>query len=226
MELKAYGRIVRRRWLVAVIPAAVVLLIGLATYRAAPPAFNVGVRFLVGQPPASDALSRSDEERYYNWLASEYIVNGLADWVRGNRFGEAVSAELAAAGVDVAPGAIQGGLAVDNARSMLLLSFSGNDRAALEQIVPAASKVLREQNAEALPQLGGQAATLVQLDEPVVNQIPGGLRAQLELPLRLALALVAGVGLAFLVEYIDPTFRTRTEIEALGLDILGEIPKK
>jgi len=226
MELRAYAQILRRRWWLALVPTIVVLVIGLATYQTPPPAYNVGVRFLVGQLPATEALTRSDEERYYNWLSSEYIVNGLADWVRGNRFGEAVSEELAASGISAPAGAIQGSLAVDNVRSMMLLSLSANDPQLLEQMMAAAVIVLTEQNADALPQLGGETAILVQLDDPIVNQTPGGLRARLELPVRIALAIIVGVGLAFLFEYLDPTLRDRLELEELGLPLIGEIPKR
>jgi hypothetical protein len=90
----------------------------------------------------------------------------------------------------------------------------------------SAIAVLTEQNAQALPQLGGETAVLVQLDEPVVNQIPGGIRSQLDLPLRVALALAAGVGLALLAEYLDPTIRERRELEQIGLLVLGEIPRE
>ncbi len=225
MELRQYGQILRRRWLFVIIPLLVVLFVGLVTYQAPPASYNVGVRFEVGQPPAAEAQSQTDEQRYYNWLTSEYIVNGLADWITGNKFGEAVSVELAKSGREVAPGVIQGGLAVDNTRSMLLLSLSASDPALLEEMMAAAITVLREQNNSALPQLGEEPAILVQLDQPVVNQIAGGLRGQLELPLRIGLALAAGVGMAFLVDYLDPTLRGREEVEAMGLEILGEIPR-
>lgn len=226
MELRTYGRILRRRWLIAFIPAAFVLVLGLLTYRPAPDAYNVGVRFEVSQTPAERAQALSDEERYYNWLTSEYIVNGLADWINGNRFGELVSAELARQGVNVSAGTIQGGLAVDNARSMLLVSLSGNNTQQLAQTIDAVIVVLTEQNAEALPQLGGEPAVIVQLDQPVVNQVPAGLRNRLDLPLRIGLALAAGLGLAFLAEYLDPTVREEKELERMELLILGVIPKK
>jgi capsular polysaccharide biosynthesis protein len=223
MELREYWKAIRRRWGLVLIPALIVLLLGVAAYRPAPPTYNAGVRFIVGQPPAVGA---TDEGRYYNWLTSEYIVNGLNDWVRGGNFAQAVSDHLAAQGISVPPGAIQGGLAADNARSMMTLSLNGSDAALLEQMMTGAIVVLTEQNAQALPQLGGETAVLVQLDEPVVNQIPGSIRSQLDLPLRVALALVAGVGLALLAEYLDPTVRERRELERMGLVVLGEIPKE
>ena len=90
----------------------------------------------------------------------------------------------------------------------------------------AVISVLTTQNADALPQLGDEPAALVQLDAPIVNQIAPGIRSQLDLPLRVALALGAGIELAFLVEYLDPTVRGRDELERSGWVVLGEIPKK
>ena len=225
MELRHLWNILRRRWGLALIPAVIVLVVGLATWRPTPPAYNAGVRFIVGQPPGA-AAADADEQRYYNWLTSEYIVNGLTDWVRGGKFAEAVSAQLAAQGINIPPGVIQSGLAVDNARSMLTVSITGGETIAVHQALDGIITVLTEDNAAALPQLGGETAVLTQLDEPVVNQISGGIRSQLDLPLRVALALVAGLGLALLAHYIDPTVRDREEVARAGLPILAEIPKE
>ncbi|MCI0643542.1 MAG: hypothetical protein L0332_14640 [Chloroflexi bacterium] len=225
MELRAYWQILWRRWLLVAIPAAVVLAVGLATYSSPPPAYNAGVRFIVGQEPSTRA-DESDEERLANWQASEYIVNGLTDWVRGGQFAALVSRRLAEQGLDVPAGAIQGSIAADNTRSMMTLSMTFGDPAVLAQMITAAAEVLIEENASGLPQLGGQPAELVQLDQPVVNQIPAGLLNQLELPLRVALALGSGVGLALLAHYLDPTVRGREELEGMGLPVIGEIPKK
>lgn len=210
----------------AVIPTLIVLVVGLVTYNLPGSFYSVGVRFIVGQEP-TDAAATEDEERYYNWLTSEYIVNGLTDWIRGERFAAAVSAQLAQEGIDVPAGEIRGSLAADNTRSMMTVILnSGRDQAAVEQMINAVITILTTQNADALPQLGDEPAVLVQLDTPIVNQIAPGIRSQLDLPLRVALALGAGIGLAFLVEYLDPTVRGRDELERSGWVVLGEIPKK
>ncbi|MEM7117240.1 MAG: hypothetical protein AAF614_32705 [Chloroflexota bacterium] len=223
MELRRYWTILTRRWLLIVIPAVIVLAIGLLTYSRPAPVYNVGVRFIVGQYP-TEAATLEDEERYYNWLTSEYIVNGLTDWVRGREFAAAVSNELAIDGLAIPAGAIQ--IAADNTRSMLTISMSHHSTPELAAMIEAVIKVLTEQNGEALPQLGGETAVLTQLDQPMIGQIPVGITSQLDLPLRLALALAAGIGLALLVEYLDPTIRERDELLEIGLPIMGEIPKK
>ncbi len=225
MELRDYARLLRRRWWVALVPTLVVLAVGLLTYSAPPPAYNVGVRFIVGQAP-TEAAFLEDEERLANWQTSEYVVNGLTDWSRGLRFSEQVSARLAAQGVTVPAGAIRAGLAADNTRSMMQLSLTYGDPVVLEQMMRAAIDVLVEENGEAIPQLGGDPAALLLLDDPVVNPIAPGLRSRLELLLRVVLALAAGLGLAFLIDYLDPTVRDRRELEAMALPVLGEIPKR
>ncbi|MEZ4518255.1 MAG: hypothetical protein R3C44_16015 [Chloroflexota bacterium] len=129
-------------------------------------------------------------------------------------------------GIDVPAWAIQGGLATDNARSMLTVSLSSGDPELLDDMMQGVIVVMTEQNAEALPQLGGENAELIQLDEPVVNPIPAGIRSQLDLPLRVVLALAAGFGLALLAEYLDPTIRDRRDLDEIGLELLGTIPKE
>ncbi len=223
MELRQYWQLLMRRWLLVVIPAAVVLAVGLVTYQPPPQAYNVGVRFLVAQPPDTAALT-IQEERYYNWLASEYIVNGLTDWVQGRAFATAVSTQLATNSIDVPAGAIQ--IAADNARSMLTLSISYGNAETLTAIMEATIAVLVRQNGEALPQLGGETAVIVPLDEAIVVPLSPGIRSQLDLPLRIVLAVGAGVGLALLAEYLDPTVRDRESLESLDLPVLGVIPKK
>lgn len=225
MELRRYWNVLKRRWLLVLIPALIVLIAGLVTYQPPPPMYNAGVRFIVGQQPADDG-ALLDEQRYYNWLTSEYIVNGLTDWVKGGQFAQAVSTFLAGQGHEVPPHVIQGGLVSDNARSMLTISVTYGEPEQLAVIMDGVIAVLQADNAQALPQLGGETAVLTQLDNPVVNPLPAGIRGQLELPLRILLAVIAGVGLALLVEYLDPTIRDRREAQQLGLDILGEIPKK
>ena len=225
MELRRYWKVLKRRWLLVLIPALVVLVIGLATYQPPADLYQTGVRFLVGQTPATGNVLK-DEERYYNWLTSEYIVNGLTDWVRGGEFSEAVSAYLAEEGHEIPANAVQAGLVADNARSMLTLSLTHGDAQLLAQMMDGVIAVLTTENAQALPQLGGETAVLTQLDQPVVSPLPAGISSQLDLPLRIILALLAGVFLALLVEYLDPTIRDREEAEGLGLQILGEIPRK
>jgi len=224
MELRAFWTIFRRRWLLVLIPPLVVALFSAVTYQPPPaPGFNVGVNFIVAQSPSPGA-DLVDEDRYYNWLGSEYIVNGLTDWAVSGNFKTAVSNQLAEENIDVAPGSFS--VTADNVRSRLQVSIQHGDAETLAHIMDAAITVLSEKNAEALPQLGGETAVLVLLDEPIVTPLPRSLSSLLDIPLRLAIGVAAGLGLALLVEYLDPTIRNRQEAEKIGFPVLGEIPRE
>jgi capsular polysaccharide biosynthesis protein len=55
------------------------------------------------------------------------------------------------------------------------------------------------------------------------NTIPGLVS---EIGLRTLIGLLVGIGLAFLVDYVDPSLHSRQEAEdLLRLPVLGEIPR-
>ena len=219
MELRLYLSILRRWWWLVLIPALVVGAVGLATYRRPHTTYGATVRFNASLPPALG--SSGFDPTYYSWLTSEYIVGGLSDWIKTSAFAQAVSDELAAQGKTLGAS-----FASDYVRSQLVLFVNGGDPGSVKAAAEAAITVLQNRNAEAFPQLGGANAAVTVLDVPTVNVSSPGLRSLIDLPLRLGLGSAVGVALAFLAHTLDPFLRSKHEIEALGLKVLGEIPKQ
>jgi capsular polysaccharide biosynthesis protein len=159
---------------------------------------------------------------YYPWLTSEYVVNGLADWVQSGSFALAVSERL-----EDGPSAAElaGRFAAQNARSVLVLHISWGDSEALAEIAGAAIETLRDDNAHAFPQFDAAPAEIVAWDGVRIAPVPTPLSSRIQPFFRAALGLAAGLGLAFLFEYLDPALHTREDLEALGCDVVGEIPR-
>jgi len=223
MELRQLVRVLLRRWWLIVLPAIALGVAALLTYTPSPPVYAATMRFAVGYTP--DPNSQSLYDRFYPaWLASEYIAGGLSDWAKSGDFANAVSSELARQGIDAPAAGVAGSIASDHARSIVTLYFSGGDPVQLRSIAEAAARVLQTRNAGVFPQSGPNGASVTPLDGASVVAAPPSLRARLELPIRLGLALGAGIVLALIAHYVDPTIRERREIEALGWTILGEIP--
>ncbi|MDW8068412.1 MAG: hypothetical protein RML46_05835 [Anaerolineae bacterium] len=226
MELRRFLKVLWRRWWLVTAPVLVVLAHLLLTYRSPPTFYQVVMRFAAGTAPAG--LS-ADYDRYYSWLTSEYIANGLADIARTRAFAEAVAARLAAGGFSADPTAIQGAIVTDNAQSITVVYLTWPDPSQAVKIAQAVAAELTENGAAYFPQIpwpqeAGPAARL--LDEPVPVPLPPSLRHQLLGPsIRLALALGAGIGLALFGHYLDPTVREEAELEALGLRVLARIPR-
>lgn len=52
------------------------------------------------------------------------------------------------------------------------------------------------------------------------------MREQLDIPIRVLIALLAALALVFILDYIDTSVRDARDVEALGLSVIGEIPRK
>ena len=95
MELRTYAKILLRRWWLVVAPMIVVIVYVVATYAPPVTSYGVVIRFSAGTEPAGLSV---DYDRYYPWLTSEYIANGLADVAETGVFAQAVAARLGEAG--------------------------------------------------------------------------------------------------------------------------------
>ena len=122
-------------------------------------------------------------------------------------------------------GAIQASAATGKLHRIITLSFTWGDAAQLEQIARAAADELIENTRFYFQQLGTGEAGVTLIDGPSIGAVGGGVRDQIELPLRILLALLVGVGIVFLLHYLDDSLRDSADVEALGLRVLGEIPR-
>jgi capsular polysaccharide biosynthesis protein len=224
MELRTYWKILTRRWWLVVVPAIVVVLYVAATYTRPGPVYQVVMRFSAGTEPAG--LSE-DYDRYYPWLTSEYVANGLADVAETGAFARAVAARLSEAGLAITPAALQSAIVTDNAQSILVVYLTWADAGQAVTVAEAIAAELTTNGAAYFPQLEGIEPAVRSLDEPAPIPLPPGLRAQLMGPaVKIGLALVIGVALALLWHYLDPTVREAAEVEEVGLAVLAEIPKQ
>jgi capsular polysaccharide biosynthesis protein len=227
MELRRYAEIVwRRAWIIVglvVLTAAFSLLFGAGKVT---PVHQASLRVAIGLTPEERGPGVYTYDRYYTWLTSEYLVDSFAEVVKSQTFAQDVSARLTAAGqpLQIPAGAIQGSTVAEQVHRILTVRITWGDEAQLRAIADAAVAVLKENNARYFAQLGTAGADVVVLDMPTVAVVGPGLREKLDIPLRLFLALLAGIGLAFLLDYLDLSVRSAEELEALGVPVLGRIP--
>jgi len=221
MELRTYWKILLRRWWLVVVPVLVVTVYTAATYAPPSSVYQVVMRFSAGTKPAG--LSE-EYDRYYPWLTSEYIANGLADVAETGLFAQAVAARL---GEPDLAASIQPAIVSDNAQSILVVYLTWPDAEQIVAVAEAITAELTENGAAYFPQLADIEPAVRLLDAPVPVSLAPGLRTQLMGPaIKIGLAFVVGVSLALLYHYLDPTVRESAELERLGLGVLAEIPRR
>ena len=222
MDYRLYWRIVLRRWWLVV---GLVLVAG-ASYLALTPraaqAYSASMRFVVGIKPEASSGDYYTYDRYYTWLTAEYLVDDLSEVVKSAAFAKDVAA---LAQLDVPVGAIQGATSAGKLHRILTVSVTWGDAEQLARIANAIVATLTQHGESYFAQLATTNTAIANIDPPIVTPVGRSLRQRLDLPLRLILALIAGVALAFLLDYLDASIRHRADLAALGLPILAEIPR-
>jgi len=216
-------------WLVVGLPALVLAFSLLRPAQAPNPGFSANMRFSVALAPQVEAPSFYTYDRYYSWLTAEYLADDLTQIVRSREVAEAVRAEAARQGLDVnvPADAISGSSGAGKLHRVLSVSLNWPDQDQLLVLANALATVLSEGQSQYFEQFraAGTPIMLHLIDPPTIS--PGGvsMRSRLEVPLRLFLALFAGVVAAFILEYLDDSVRGPRDLEVRGLPVLGAIPR-
>jgi capsular polysaccharide biosynthesis protein len=221
MELIRYWHIVRKRWWLIAALVAIVGGVSLLTYDWSPPQrFTASLRFNVGVEPAPPA----DADYVYNpldtWRSAEYLMDDLASAVRGAEYARRVAARLEDPDVHLA-----GAFGAATEFRVLTVSVLWGDREQLARIVNAAAEVLDQEAGELVGPLGDARPILRLIDPPVVVPVEPSLADKLELPIRLGLAILAGIAGTFLLDYVDASVRSDAELESMGIAVLACIPR-
>lgn len=222
MELREYGRIVRRWWWLLILLPILAGIITVATYREPPVVFGYTLQFSVSFLPAPRE-SMDQDPRLGAVQAAEYVADDLTLVLRGSRFAEAVRGYMPDG---TAVGAITGATRADKEHRIVTVNLQANTADEVNVLANAVQQAATNDLAALLESLWGTG----ELRLEVVNDsgafpIGGGLQSQLDIPLRVVLALVAAIALAFALDYLDDSVRTRKEAERVG-QVLGEIPAK
>ncbi|MDI7275728.1 MAG: hypothetical protein QME94_07105 [Anaerolineae bacterium] len=231
MEIRQYVRIAWRwLWLIAGLPLLVLAVSLLRARAPQPPGYVATMRFNVGVAPEEPQEPFYTYDRYYTWLTAEYLIDDLAEVVRSREIAEAVTAEAARLGLarEVGPGTVQGATSGGKLHRILTVSMGWGDRDELEVLAQATATVLSEGRTPYFAQLRqlGTPVVMHLIDPPSISPMGVSLRSRVEMPLRVMLALLAGIALAFFLEYLDDTVHEPRDLSARGVPVLGAIPRR
>lgn len=221
MDLREYGRILLRRWwLILALP----LLAGIftvATYRAPVPRYNYDLQFSVSFLPIE--RERSDQDpRLGAVQASEYVADDLTEVFVSSRFATMVQSHLPN---ETPIGAIIAATRAEREHRLITLTLEGRTAEEVQTLGTAVRTAAREDLASLLGELWGAGDLRLEvMNEAGPYLVEDGLRSQLDVPIRVVIALVAAVVLAFALDYLDDSIRNRAEAEQLVGRVLGEIP--
>ncbi|CAN5485941.1 hypothetical protein BH23CHL2_BH23CHL2_00230 [soil metagenome] len=223
MELRSYARILQRRWLAAVVLPLVALVFVVIIDSRRDPQYTAQARVSINR--LSDQVTTDDYEfdDYYDFLASDFILDDTVEIVRGNVFAAAVTERLQAQGVHIDGGTVEGSLDASREHRILTIRSTTGDMGLSVIIANVASLELREDFTD---YLGVESDPLPITIRPV--EVPVAAESDnLQVRLTYLMLVVAAGGLGLLLalgfEYFDDSLTEDNAQPALGIDLLGVV---
>ncbi len=229
MQLREYFAILRRFWPVVVLLPLLAGGLSLALALGRQPAYAASARLMVTFAPPAEAgaspVPALDENSA--WLITEYILDDLPIVLSSSAFAADVGAAMAAEGHPADAAAIQSGLRAEVTHRSVVISATAASPEQAGAMLRGALAALERGGLGYWGRAPSGDLRVAVLDPPGPAAPAGGLRALArEVGLRVALALAAGVGLAFLVHYLDDRLRSPRQAEDwVGARVLAVIPK-
>ena len=230
MELREYWSIIRRRWWLPVAVTLVALIAATAVGVRGAAAYKTDMRVAISTIPTPDPnATLYYDPTYYSNLDSEYLADDMSELMTSRGFADEVTRELATAKqpeVDVAT--IMTATRTKKTHRFIDITLTTSTFEEGDMIAGSISRILADPAHLAiyLKALTAYNTQMVVVTPPVThraNTVPGLIS---EIALRTVIGLLVGIGLTFLIDYVDPSVRSREEAEAvLRMPVLGEIPR-
>ena len=230
MELREYWSIIRRHWWLPMAVTLVALVASTAVGVRGAAAYKTDMRIAISTIPTPDPnATLYYDPTYYSNLDSEYLADDMSEFMTSRAFADEVTRELATAKQpeeDVA--SIMSATRTKKTHRFIDVTVTTSTFEDGQAIAGSISRILSDPNHLAiyLKALTAYNTQMSVVTPPVThraNSIPGLIS---EIGLRTIIGLIVGIGAAFLVDYLDPSLRSRQEAETLlRLPVLGEIPR-
>ena len=223
LELREYWGILARRWQWVAVVTVLALVASFAMVTMGPSSYKAEVRLTVSVKPEPRQGDYYTYDKYYTWLASEYLVDDFGEVVKSESFAKDVAARM---GGQVPPSSISRDTKTTKTHRILTVTVTTGSAEQSGAIAQAIRDVMDAEAGKYFAELGSDGAALKVIDGPTVEPEMSTARRAIEIALRTAVGMLAAVALAFLVHYLDPSVKDAAEAERiLGVPILGEIPR-
>jgi capsular polysaccharide biosynthesis protein len=222
VELRAYWAVIWRWKLVALAVAAVAFVASFAIQTREPITYQATVRLALNpRLPMTAGDYSPAQHQYYEYIASEYLNDDIMKVTEGASFKAAVTQRASA----LLGRPVDGALENEKAHKLMQFTVTADDADAAVALGKAVAEVLTDPQSSFYQLFVTYNPTVTLVDEVRAEAAVPASRVALYMLLRVLLALVAGLGLAFLLEYLDDTVRSAREVESVtGLPVLAEIP--
>lgn len=222
MEIKHYGYIIKKRiWLIAVIVVLGCSMAATYSYWYAKPQYEASSKLLVGQVKEGGGLMARIDLNMIN--SNIQLIKTYKEIIKTPRIMQIVAEEYPE--LEQSAGELAGKVTVTSVNDTQVMSVTARDGsyASAARIANAVSAVFSKE----IPKLlQVDNVSILNQANPSAGAAPVSPNAKLNITMAFALSLLAGLGLVFLMEYLDDTIKSEEDVrDALELPVLTVIPK-
>ncbi|HEY8890090.1 MAG TPA: Wzz/FepE/Etk N-terminal domain-containing protein [Clostridium sp.] len=219
VSFEDYLTIIKERiWLIVSITLAAVIIAGILSFFVIKPTYQASTSIIVGKPQITDKQDsqlNSDVTMYQNLLVtyseiakSDLVAQGALNSLKSN-----LTMDQIKSSITVTP---------KTGTQILIITAKSKNPEEVFNIVNAISTSFIESSKKVYP-TGGDIQVM---DKAVIPVNPISPNKILNLAIAFFLGLMISLGVVFLLEYLDDTIKTESDVEKyLGLPVLGVIPK-
>ncbi|WP_152393676.1 YveK family protein [Paenibacillus guangzhouensis] len=222
MELKQYWLIIKRRLLlIALIIAVSCLSIGIYSNYFMTPQYEASAKLIVNQYKDSGSLLPSIDLGSINSTIG--LIKTYKEIIKTPRMMKIVLKEYPDLGLSY--GELIGKVSVSSVNETQVMSISVRDDSyAKAANIANAVAVVFQKTVPALMKVDN--VSVLDKADPKEKHNPVAPNPKMNIAVAFMLALMLGVGIAFLLDYLDDTIKTEEDIEnVLGVPVLTSIPK-
>lgn len=222
MELKQYFKIIQKKWwLIAIIVVIAITAACVKSFYFTTPIYAANAKLIVNQKGSADGILNTGTIQ-----TSIFLINSYKEIIKSSAVMDKVVEKFPDLGATA--GEIAAGISVTSANNSQVMNLVYKDMsyAKAAAIVNAVSKVFKDQ----IPHIMNvDNITILSMAETKATPAPINLNPMMNILISLIVSLILGIGLVFLLNYLDDTLRTEAEIvEILNVPVLtaiGEITK-
>ncbi len=194
------------------------------SYATSPRVYSATAKVVMHQIPSPVSTFYYDYDRYYNWLASEYLIDDMTQIVKGNVFLKDVVDQPWARDRGLTPSSIAGAVDVERTHRILTISARWTDPVVAVQLANGVAENLVNNRMKYFGRPGTDDAS-VAIVERADGAVENSTRRLLELGVKLIAVVGLALGAALLADYLDDSLKSTSQVEKeLGLRVLAEVP--
>jgi capsular polysaccharide biosynthesis protein len=207
--------ILRKRWkLILSITIMATITAAIISFFVIAPKYEANTKVFIGKENTKDQNYNNSDIQMYQQLLKTYagvittndLIEKAIDADNLN-----VTSEEVLKNLTVTPGANT---------QILEIKYINTDKALARDVVDSVTKQFMKTATELIPNGNVKVIESVKLPEA-----PASPNKKLNIAIAFLLGLMVGVGLAFLLEFMDNTFKTKEQLEQmLGVPVIGAIP--